>query len=650
MERSTAVAIRHQEKHSRVLLGLALGCTAVMVAIFLWPGISLLNKLEYRTVDWRFRHRGVRAPAADIVIVAIDEESIAQVGKWPWPRQTFADLTERLAQAGARAIVYDIFFVEPAVSQVGKAGDEQFAAATRNAGQVYHASFGYTPAQTAIVAQSSAVHPGEHAWPQVDVVAGQGLNALATVYDLPALTMPLPALVQEAAGVGFTNVIDGGDGVFRYIAPLAAYDKQLYPSLGLAVAADQLGVSPEEITVKSGQSIDLADLRELPLDRGGRMVVNFAGPDQTYPYLSAHKILNSSARAVRENIQNSIVIIGVTAPGLHDLRACPFGGVMNGVEIQANIVDNIMNAHFLKQVAPEKVILIMLLMGLSVGAMFALVVTWGAVTYALGTLVVYNLLCAWVFSTRGVVIDMLAPTLTALLTLLVMLIYKLAIEESQRRQVRQTLSHFVPPEIVSQLVEEEALTTMQGQRRVVSVLFCDLRNFTAASERLAPEDTVHLLNRYFQLMHEVIWELGGTLDKFIGDGLMAFFNAPLPQPDHSWLAVRTAIEMQRRIQFNQAEWEFYGMPQMEAGIGISTGEALVGCVSSQARMQYTVIGSHVNLASRLEELSKQFGVRILISDTTYQQVKDLVEAQPVGEITVRGFAEPVKVYSVTVPT
>ncbi len=649
MERSIPGPARRQDKHSRILLALSLGCTMTMVVIFLWPAAGLLDKLEYRTVDWRFRSRGARPPAPNIVIVVIDEESIAQVGKWPWPRRTFAELTQRLADAGARAIVYDIFFVESDSSDSGKAGDQEFAAATRQAGDVYHASFGYAPDQTTTASQPTTEGLTQYAWSQVRLIRGRGLNALATGYELPALSMPFPALVEEAAGVGFTNVIDGGDGVFRYAPPLANYGGKLYPCLGLVVAADQLAVSPEQITVKLGHSIDLADLRQLPIDRGGRMAVNFAGPDQTYSYLPVREVLTAHDHPRDYDLEDRIVIVGVTAPGLHDLRACPFGGVMNGVEIQANIVDNIINAHFLKEVKPEKVISIILFMGLSVGAMFALVATWGAVTYAIGILLVYNLLCIWAFNTRGVVIDMLVPTLTALLNLLAMLIYKLTTEESQRRHVRQTLSHFVPEEIVSQLVEEEALTTMQGQRREVSVLFCDLRNFTAASERLAPEDTVALLNRYFQLMHEVIWEFGGTLDKFIGDALMAFFNAPLPQPNHAQLAVYMAIEMQRRIQFNQAEWEFYGMSQMEAGIGISTGEALVGCVSSQERMQYTVIGSHVNLAARLEELTKRYEAKILISETTYQQVKDFAAAQPVGEITVRGFAQPVKVYSVEVP-
>lgn len=654
MERSSQSAGR--EKHSRVLVGLALICTVVMVVVFLRPRLALLDDLEYRMVDWRFRHRGVREPTANIVIVEIDEESIRRVGRWPWPRSVLAELTERLAEAGAGAIIYDILFAEPDTSPQGEEGDAAFAAAVRRAGQVYLVTFISSPIQPEAASESYSSQPSEPAWSRVQVVPGRGLNSLAGLYDLPALIAPLPSLLAGSAGVGFADVIEAGDGIFRYVTPLARHGEHFYPALGLTVAADILGVSPDQITVKLGHSIDLADVRQVPIDRwGGRMTINFAGPDHTYPYLSAHEILDASGSSPQHNLEDAIVIVGVTAPGLYDLRPCPFSGglsggaggtgLMNGAEMQANILDNLISAHFLRQVEPEKVLLVILFMGLSLGAMFALASTGWAVTYAAVLLVGYNMLCVWSFSDRGLIMPMLAPTLTALLTLLVMLTYKLAIEERHRRQVRQTLSRFVPPQIVAQLVEEEALTVMQGRRQVVSVLFCDLRDFTATSEQLDPEDTVSLLNRYFQLMHEVIWEFGGTLDKFMGDGLMAFFNAPVPQPDHAQLTVYTALEMQRRIQLYQDEWTFYGVPELRAGIGISTGEALVGCVSSRERMQYTVIGSHVNLASRLEELTKEFGVDILISETTYEQVKEFVPARLVGEVTVKGFDSPVKAYS-----
>ncbi len=637
-----------ETKHSRVLILLAVACTGIMLVIFFAPGLTVLDKLEYRTVDWRFQLRGPRAPADDIVIVAIDEESIGQVGKWPWSRRRLAELTQSLAECGARAIIYDIFFAEPDTSAGGAQSDAALVAATRRYPPVYHALYGHGSAATSPQVGTTSPHLVPYGWSEVGVTAGRGLNALATVYEFSSLGGPLPALAEVSAGLGFTDVIDSGDGVFRYVAPVAKCGEQLYPCLALTVAADVLEVQPEEITVRLGQNIDLGGLREVPLDPGGRMIINFAGPDHTYSHISAYQLLTDEDRSALPDLQDAIALVGATAPGLGDLRACPFDGVMVGVEMQANILDNIINAHFLKQVSPTKIALIILFVGLSIGAMFALVATSGAVAYAVAVLVSYNLACIWAFNTRGLIINMLAPTLTGLLIMVVMVTYKLTGEERRRQRVHHALSRFVPTQIVSQLVDEQALTTMQGQRRVVSVLFCDIRNFTVASERLAPEDTVSLLNRYFQLMHEVIWELGGTLDKFMGDGLMAFFNAPLLQPDHAQLAVATAIEMQRQIRLRQAEWEFYGMPSLTAGIGISTGEALVGCVSSRERMQYTVIGPHVNLAARLEELTKQFDAQILISESTYEQVKESVAAESVGEITVKGFAAPINVYSVKV--
>ncbi len=279
----------------------------------------------------------------------------------------------------------------------------------------------------------------------------------------------------------------------------------------------------------------------------------------------------------------------------------------------------------------------------------ALLLTRQGLLLALGVVAAYDWFSIWVFADRGLIVPMFTPMLTGLVTILVLVSYRLLLEERQRSQARETLSHFVPTQIVSQLMEDEAAQILQGQRRIVSCLFCDLRGFTAASEQLSPEATVNLLNRYFTLMHEVIWEFDGTLDKLIGDGLMAFFNAPLEQPDHARRAVQAAIEMQRRIEFNRAEWEFCGWGELAAGIGIATGPAVVGYITARDRMQYTAIGAQVNLAARLEELTRELDAKILISEDTWQLVKDTVTTNDEGSVQVRGFTKEVNVYSVSVP-
>jgi len=379
------------------------------------------------------------------------------------------------------------------------------------------------------------------------------------------------------------------------------------------------------------------------------MVINFAGKHKTYPHLPAWRILDESQDGAQLELEDKIVIVAITAEGLHDVRASPFGGLVTGGEIQATILDDILTQRFLIQAAPEKMLVILPFIGLAIALSFALLPTRQALLLALGVVGVYDWFSIWVFTHWGLIVPMFAPTLTGLVVILVLVSYRLLLEERQRSQARETLSHFVPTQIVSQLMEDEAAQILQGQRRIVSCLFCDLRGFTAASEQLAPEATVDLLNRYFTLMHEVIWEFDGTLDKLMGDGLMAFFNAPLEQPDHALRAVQAAIEMQRRIEFNRAEWEFCGWGELAAGIGIATGRAVVGYITARDRMQYTAIGAEVNLAARLEELTRELDAKILISEDTYELIGEAFPTQYIGSIAVRGFAEETVVYAVDVP-
>ena len=632
------------------LLLIAAACTLVIAVADFWPGVTMLDKMELRTVDWRFRYRGQLPHDPDIILVVVDEASITNIGRWPWPRRRFAELTGQLKAAGARAIVYDIFFVERESGRKGAEGDREFIEAIARAGNVYLAGFGAAAPQAGI--QETAVaanHVPDYAWADTQVVASGGLDATARLYQLPNLTYPFPEIAAQAQSIGYADLVAPSDGVFRHTPMLGQYDGNLYPSLPLAVAAGLLDVTPDQVTVRLGRTISLGERARIPIDRGGRTAINFPGGEGTYPRIPAWQILQSAEVASSFDLTDKTVIVATTASGLHDLRHSPFGDLLPGGEVLAAIVDNIISQRFVVPTPPERMLLALLFIGLSIGVIFGILPTTYALFYSLGLLFVYNWLGVWAFVHRSLILDLFVPTLTGVITVLALVSYRLLREERQRFQARETLSHFVPAQIVSQLMEDEAAETLQGQRRIVSVLFCDLRGFTAASERLSPEAAVTLLDRYFALMHEVIWEFEGTLDKLMGDGLMAFFNAPVDQPDHAQRAVQTAIEMQRRVEFNRAEWEFCGWPELSAGIGISTGEAVVGYISAWERMQYTAIGAQVNLASRLEELTRELDARILLSDVTYQLVKDTVDAEFRGTFSVRGFAEKVGVYSVRVP-
>ncbi len=629
------------------MMWLSAAVVAASLVLRFWPAITLLDRVELRTLDWRFAHRGTRRPCPDVVILAVDDDSIGELGRWPWRRDRFARVIRALKKAGARAIVFDIFFAEPDTSGEGQKADAELVAATREAGNVYHAAFGHPLGQRPEQTPATGLDQ-KKGWPEARLLRGRGFNAVAELHELGAVTTPMPALLKAAAGVGFVNVVDSGDGVFRHTFPIALRKAVPYPSLALVVCADLLGVSQEQVSIEPGRCVRLGDKRVIPIDRSGRMLVDFAGGAQTYPHVPVRDLLGAGGASglPAGDFEDKIVLVAVTAQGLYDLRACPFSTVYNGAETQANIIGDILEGRFLRRAPGEVVALVMVMAGVIMWFGFWRLRPLGAVVYAAAAVIAYNWLCVWLFGARGYVLDMVAPNMVLLGCTLGLLALRLMGEESERERVRETLAKFVPPEIVDRVVEEEPEALLRGQRRVLTVMFADLRGYTTTSGQMRPEEAVELLNRFFLLAHEVIWEFEGTLDKYIGDGLMAFFNAPAEQKDHALRAVQTAVVMQERIHANRGEWEFLGMPDLAAGVGISTGEAVVGYIGTGERMQYTAIGPHVNLAARLEPINKDLGTEILISQPTYDLVAEAVETRPHAGIEVRGFPEPMTVYEV----
>jgi len=633
------------------LLGVTAWCLFVM-GLYFWPTGTLLDRFEWRTVDWRFQLRGPLTPNQTdhkITIVAVDENSIRALGRWPWPRKTFARLVDKINRARPERVVFDVFFTEHDTSADGLASDAELVRATREGGNVYHAGFIYHPAS----GSGPTVPPdvAALAWNDAQVRRGSGLAVVAQLIAPEAVTLPLPDIARAARGFGVANVLDSGDGIYRHLVPLITYQGKIYPSVALALTADLLRVKPADVVVTPGRGISLGGQRHLPLDMHGRLLIDFIGPDHTFEYVSVADVLRQSDEANREAFRNGIVLIGVTAPGIYDLRASPFATVYNGVEAEASAIEAMLANRFIRQ--PSPLLTALLLAGLVVlfGMLLPRLRTAVMTPLALGLLVCYPWLGTVLFTRHRVLVDIVNPTLAMLGCLLIIVVLRLLIEEKRRHQVQTILRYFVPPQLVGRLVEQEAQMTLRGERRDTSVLFADLRHFTATAEALAPEDTVAFLNRYFGLMHEVIWEHEGTLDKYMGDEIMVFYNAPVAQPDHAHRAVMTAIDMQRRIIANRAEWEYLQVPDVAAGIGIATGQAVVGYVGSEvgsgtARMQYTVIGQTVNLASRLQALCKALGCRILISDATYRAVAEMIEAQDLGLVPIPGFQQPVRVWHV----
>lgn len=630
------------KRHARALVA----CwTGLLLVTYFWPGQTVLDRMELYTIDWRFRFRGPEPADPRIAIVAVDDHSINTLGRWPWSRSIIAGGISKLAQCGVERIIFDIFFTETSNAE----DDKELADATREFGKVYHAGFANVPevGQEATPLSAEAV---AKAWDVVKVESPRGLAAAGALYQPQGLVMPLPELARAAATVGFMNVLDSGDGVFRNIPPLSQYEGHLFPALVLAAACEMMGVPPEEIEVTPGREIRLADKGVIRLDAIGRMMVDFIGGSGSYPTFSMADVLAAGPdSATSRRLNGKTVFVAVTASGLRDLRPSPFDTIYSGVETQANALDSILNNKQLRRVSPLSTALIVI----CIAFLFAsLLVHAGTAPLCVAALTV-TLGYVWsgmlLFRHSHLIIDLLVPTFAVFGFFVALLILRLLGEERRRRRAQQALGWFVPPTVADGLVTDEAISTMSGERRVITVLFADLRDFTSASEGVPPEATVELLNRYFDFMHEVIWDYEGTLDKYIGDEIMAFFNAPMLQADHAKRAVRTALAMQRLIHERRDEWRFLGMPDLAAGVGISTGDAVIGYVGSQSRMQYTAIGHDVNIASRLQSLSKELGQAILISESTYAQTGDDFEVEPQGVYNIRGVGGEIQIYSVLGP-
>jgi len=640
----SALASRHRRRCSLIAVVITAGTVILNLP---WarervPGASLLFALELKLIDWRFQERGRRPPPPDIVIAAVDEDAIRQEGRWPWPRRKMAQVIDALRAAGARAIVLDIFYAERDASPGGAASDQALARATRRAGNVFHAWFGTTDGSGNVsVPQRGLQAFAERAWP-VRLVSRPDHDILSYA----SVTPPLPELTRAARGVGYADLQDSGDGVFRFYDLAARHGGALYPSLALSVVASDLAVPPERVSLTPGRALRLGDQVKLPLAANGQALLDFYGPEGTIPRLSVADIL--ARRVSPQDIAGKIVLVGVTAKGAYELRPSPFGAVFHGVELQATAIGNLLSGQGLRVSGMAADLLITIGFGLIVG--FGLPLWRPAVGSVLSFALFlgYNILCAVLFSRANCVMPMAAPNVALVACVLAILAYRLSTEERRRSRITTMFGLFVPPEVVRQLAAEEAPTArLEADRREVTILFSDVWDFTSYAERRRAEDVVALLNRYFSLMHEVVWQFGGTLDKYMGDGLMAFFGAPTYQEDHPTKAVLAALEMLRQTRLHQQEWAAFGLTNLRVGIGLHTGEALVGYAGSKGRMQYTCLGNAVNLASRLEELNREFNTEILISDALYERVRNVVEAKPIGRARIRGLSSEVLVYSVT---
>ncbi|NPA92098.1 MAG: adenylate/guanylate cyclase domain-containing protein [Chloroflexi bacterium] len=573
-----------------------------------FPGHATpLETMDYATHDFFMRVRGT-LPAEDVVVVAIDDASFAWTGyQWPWPRAYLAKIVNAINQGDPAVVGLDILLAERSDDPAGdQALAEAVAAAPHSVLLVRHFRQG----------------------------------------DSDTLAQPWPALRDAATYLGISALSLDEDAVLRRVTAYTTFADQVYYNWAFYLASLKMGIDPPRDPSPSGVTFNG---QRVPLENG-MLLINYAGPPGTFTTYSAVNVAEGDVLAQNPDaFRDKVVLIGVTSPTLQDIYPTPFSATqrMAGVEVVANAVETLIHGNYLRRAPLWVDWLLTLLAVLFAWGVLRWRSPWRQVVAVVGGLAAYMLVAYLLFLKAGLYIAVTGPSLVMLFGVLFPLVERAVAEEMEKRRVRQLFSRFISPKMVEQLLEVEDLSAL-NRRAELSILFSDIRNFTTLSEKLTPEEVVSLLNPYLEAMTAVIHRHGGTVDKYEGDAILAFFGAPLELADHPKRAVRAALEMREALKAFKEEWTGRSpLPEdFDIGIGISTGEVFVGLLGPEDRLNYTVIGDHVNLAARLQDATKRYGWPILISETTAERVADEFALEFVEAARLKGKTQAVGIYKV----
>ena len=657
-----------------IVAGVTLG---VMILLFL--RLPVTEFIELKLYDLKFQYRGARPPAPEIALVAVDDDSVRQVGRWPWSREIMAQLFSRIKEAKARVMGLDIIFAERQETAA--------MSALQNLRRGLARESAATPQVLALLTQEEKRADVDR---QLAAVIGQGTPTVlgfffvgvggralapkigqalgpkairASTYNMvrylnqPLRRLPivgaagvevnLPEITENAAGGGYFNMVPDPDGTVRWLPLALAYGPDIFAPLALVTLQHYRQKAPLGITLSRFGVEEIRLGREvIPVDRYGRMFINFLGPAGTFPTYSAARVLDGSLPP--EALKDKVVLVGATAVGIFDLRVTPFSGICPGLEIQATILDNILRQQFIRTLTNPTLttMVIVLAIGLIFGLMLPRLPAMGAIAMTLIMVQAYVALNYLAFRSWGLQLEVFYPLLEVAGVYTGITLQRFLSEERERVRIKKAFQSFVAPEVVNQIIRHPEKLRLGGERRELSILFADIRGFTTLSETMEPEALVEVLHEYLNPMSEIVVKHGGTLDKYIGDAIMALYGAPLDQADHSRRACRTALEMIKTLKDLDREWVERGRPALRIGIGINSGLVSVGNMGSNRLFDYTAIGDNVNLASRLEGLNKFYGTEILVAGATVRDLDQEFYFREVDLVRVKGKKHPIVIYEV----
>jgi len=618
---------------NKLLRGLIVAVFVFAITFILYAA-HIFDVWEWKTWDLRLRLFSDSSRASkNIVIFLVDQNSLDVYEKemgvsWPWPREMYAYILEYCMEAGAKAVFMDFIFSESSV--YGVDDDQKLADAIARSGNVF------LP-----ISLSKRKKEVEESYSILlkKFALEENLFPRHSSHTMKSVSLPVEGFLSSAQGVGNSTFVQDKDGIYRRMPLLFSWNDLHLPSIPLALAR----FSDENMR-----------FNDIPLDSSNQMILRYHGPTGTYPSYSVAAIINSYVQFREgklpqippETFKGKIVFIGGSAPGILDLRPTPFSPVYPGVEILATALDNILSKDYIRIPSPLVLFFFIGLLSLitAVGSslMKKIWMTVPFVTLCLGLPVVAACLAfGW-----GYWLEFVAPLFAVVVSFIAAMVLNYSFEGRQKRFIKSVFRHYLSPDVIDRVLEDPSLLRLGGEKRIITSFFSDVAGFTSISESLSPEELVNLLNDFLSEMTGIILSHGGTLDKYEGDAIIAFWNAPLDQPDHAVRACRAALECQKRLENLRSEFAQKSGHELFMRVGLNSGPAVVGNMGSHSRFDYTAMGDTINMASRLEGACKHYSVPILVGDTTFQMAKDAIAAREVDLIRVVGKSKSERVYQI----
>ena len=658
---------RTMQNHIRSII------SACIVLIFISQPIgefnlTLFNQIENFTYDARLKYTAPYTVDTNVVILDIDEKSLLELGQWPWERDILAKIIDNLFEHyNINTVGFDIIFAEPDIDssaalfaslangalKKNKAyldqykkilpsldRDNVFAKSLKDRKTVLGFAFINEDNSTNTILPESVLEPPSELKDKLGLIGQKSFTA------------NIPILQKNAFSGGFIDnpsIAYDSDGVFRRVPLLQTFDGKIYESLAFSLFRSAIGSPPLEIQVEAsdGDEVFIDWIKvgnyQIPVDQETNIMVPYRGYWRSFPYISAIDVLNKTAK--KDDLKDAIVLIGTSAAGLKDLRTTPLETGYPGVEVHANIISGIIENRIKEQ--PSYTYALEFLLLLALGIMLTIILPrfspLQTTLVAIATLAILigGNLYAWEY------LNLILPLTNSILLVIVLfglhMSYGFFVESHNKRQITRLFGQYVPPELVDEISEHPEALSVDGETREMSVLFSDVRNFTTISENLEPKELTRFINGFLTPMTKIIHQNRGTIDKYMGDAIMSFWGAPLADENHAENTLKAGMQMVEGMKTLSSEFKEKGWPEIKIGVGINSGPMNVGNMGSEFRMAYTVLGDTVNLGSRLEGLTKNYGVDIIVSEYTRDAVPDYAY-RLLDKVRVKGKDKPVTIY------